>query len=84
MKKIFILTEGGKNIGFGHITRCIALCQAFKERGISPEFILNTDKTTAELLKSIKHKIFNWLKEQQRIFVLIKDADIEIIVLYFH
>ena len=39
--KVFIITEGSKNIGFGHITRCISLYQAFEERGIIPEFIIN-------------------------------------------
>jgi len=39
--KAFIITEGSKNIGFGHITRCISLYQAFEERGIIPEFIIN-------------------------------------------
>ena len=35
--KVFILTEGGKDIGFGHITRCISLSEAFEEKGIYPE-----------------------------------------------
>jgi len=39
--KVFIITEGSKNIGFGHITRCISLYQVFEERGILPEFIIN-------------------------------------------
>lgn len=30
--KVFILTEGGKDIGFGHITRCLSLYHAFEER----------------------------------------------------
>ena len=33
MKKVIILTEGGKKVGFGHITRCISLYQAFEEKG---------------------------------------------------
>ena len=39
--KVFIITEGGKNIGFGHITRCLSLYQAFEEKGILPKFIIN-------------------------------------------
>ena len=30
--KGFILTEGSRNIGFGHVTRCLSLYQAFEER----------------------------------------------------
>ena len=29
---VFIITEGTKNTGFGHITRCLSLYQAFEER----------------------------------------------------
>jgi len=27
-----IITEGGKNIGFGYINRCLSLYQAFEEK----------------------------------------------------
>jgi len=36
---VFIITEGGKDIGFGHINRHLSLCQAFKEK--IPEVIVN-------------------------------------------
>lgn len=39
--KVFIFTEGGSGIGFGHLTRCISLYEAFKEHGIRPLFIIN-------------------------------------------
>ena len=38
--KVFIITEGGKNIGFGHITRCLSLYQALKEK-VELEFIVD-------------------------------------------
>ncbi len=38
--KVFIITEGGKNIGFGHINRCLSLYQAFEEK-IGLEFIVD-------------------------------------------
>ena len=38
--KVFIITEGGRNISFGHITRCLSLYQAFKEK-IRLEFIVD-------------------------------------------
>jgi spore coat polysaccharide biosynthesis predicted glycosyltransferase SpsG len=40
MISVLILTEGGREAGFGHITRCTALYQAFEERGIFTEFIV--------------------------------------------
>ena len=35
--KLLILTEGGENIGFGHVSRCLSLCQAFEARGATPD-----------------------------------------------
>ena len=61
--KVFIVTEGGESIGFGHITRCTAIYQAFKEKGIMPEFVVNGDKTVQYLLKDNGCRVFNWLEE---------------------
>jgi len=82
MEKVFILTEGGKNIGFGHITRCISLYQAFKEKGIIPEFIVNGDNSILNLLSDKKHQMFNWIKQKGYLFEHIKNADIVIIDSY--
>ncbi len=80
--KVFIITEGGKNIGFGHITRCLSLYQAFQERGILPEFIINGDNNIEYLLKDVNYQIFNWLDEKSKLFEKVKDADIAIIDSY--
>jgi len=80
--KVFIITEGTKNTGFGHITRCLSLYQAFKERGILPEFIINGDNNIEYLLKDVNYQIFNWLDEKSKLFEMIKDADIAIIDSY--
>jgi len=81
--KILILTGGGKNIGFGHVTRCIALYQGFKEKNINTEIIVNGDSTVNYLLKGVKHKNFNWLKNKKDIFKQLKGTDIAIIDSYF-
>jgi UDP-2,4-diacetamido-2,4,6-trideoxy-beta-L-altropyranose hydrolase len=80
--KVFIITEGGKNIGFGHITRCLSLYQSFKERGILPKFIINGDDNIEYLLKNVNYQIFNWLDERNKLFEIIKDADIAVIDSY--
>ena len=79
---VFIITEGGKDIGFGHITRCLSLYQAFEERGIKPKFIVNADNDIEYLLKDINYQIFNWLDEKSKLFTMVKDADIAIIDSY--
>lgn len=80
--KVFIITEGSRNIGFGHIARCISLYQAFEEKGIIPEFIINGDNSVKDLLKEKKHQILNWLEEKSELFELVKNADITIIDSY--
>ena len=80
--KVFIITEGGKNIGFGHITRCLSLYQTFEERGIKLKFIVNVDNDVEYLLKKVNYKIFNWLEEKNKLFGILKGADIVIIDSY--
>jgi len=80
--KVFIITEGGNNTGFGHITRCLSLYQAFEERGIKPKFIINGDNNIEYLLKDVNYQIFNWLDEKSKLFEMVKDADITIIDSY--
>jgi UDP-2,4-diacetamido-2,4,6-trideoxy-beta-L-altropyranose hydrolase len=62
---ILILTEGGFNIGFGHITRCIALYQAFKQRGWKPQIIINGDRSVMEVMKNVKYQNINWLSQKK-------------------
>ena len=80
--KVFILTEGGVNIGFGHITRCVALYQAFEEKGMLPEFIVNGDDSVKDLLTDAKYYRFNWVKEKNKALKIIANADITIIDSY--
>jgi len=80
--KVLIITEGGKNIGFGHLTRCISLYRAFEERGILPEFIVNGDESVEDLLKDRNCQIFNWIEERSKIFELIKGTDAAIVDSY--
>lgn len=79
---IFILTEGGKDIGFGHITRCVSLYQAFEEIGMPPKLIINGDDTILGLLKGKNYKVLNWLKEKSGLLELIEEADAIIIDSY--
>ena len=80
--KVLIVTEGGKDIGFGHVMRCVALSQAFQEKDISPELIINGDKTIDDLLKGTRHTIFDWLKKEDELSGYIKGSDIVIIDSY--
>ncbi len=76
--KVCILTEGGKNIGSGHITRSTTIYQALQERDIQPTFIINDDESARQQLTGggISSIGFDWLNDTERLFSLIEDADI--------
>ena len=80
--RIVIITEGGRDIGIGHLTRCLSLCQAFEETGIVPEFIVNGDDVAENLLHGKKHTIFNWLKDEEKAYESASGADVVIIDSY--
>ena len=80
--KVFILTEGSSNIGFGHITRCLSLYQAFEEKGIKPKFIINGDNSIIDLVKNTDYKLINWLRNKDKILHEIQNADIVVIDSY--
>ena len=80
--KVLIITEGSKKIGFGHITRCLSIYQAFEEKDISPLMIINGDDTVTSLLTNQNYEFFDWLKNTKKLVELVKDSDISIIDSY--
>jgi UDP-2,4-diacetamido-2,4,6-trideoxy-beta-L-altropyranose hydrolase len=73
--KVSILTEAGKNIGFGHLTRCIALYQAIKEKGGTPELVINGDESILGFVKDEKYQIFNWVEDSKKLMEIVKEFD---------
>ncbi len=80
--KVTIITEGGKKTGFGHVTRCLSLYQAFEEKGIQPVLIVNGDETVKSQLINLNYEIFNWLDDKEKLFNLVKNTDIAIVDSY--
>ena len=80
--KILILTECNSEIGFGHVTRCLSLYQAFKLKELSIELMVNGDSTIEPLLKDTEYTIFNWLDDSSKIFDYLNDFDIVIVDSY--
>lgn len=60
---VVILTEGGRDFGFGHVARCSSIYQAFLKWGISPKFIINGDDSVESILGDIPFQINNWLED---------------------
>lgn len=72
VKKVMILTEGGAKIGLGHITRCLALYEAFTEYDLEPILVVNGDNKMDEFLRKqkVQYRIENWLEKAE----LIRDS----------
>jgi len=80
--KVFIFTEGYRDTGYGHVTRCLSLYQAFEEQGIIPKMIVNGDSGAEKLLGQINYTILNWIDNPGAVPGLIKDSDIIIVDSY--
>lgn len=80
--KVCILTEGGAKRGFGHITRCISIYQAFEKVGIWPELMVNGDETVQDLLKDGDFRLLDWLDDRKLLFAAVRNADIVFIDSY--
>lgn len=66
-KKVIFLTEGGRSMGFGHLTRCHALSQAFMDKNYTCSFIVHSDDTVVSVLQDVKCENVQWLNGIQNI-----------------
>jgi spore coat polysaccharide biosynthesis predicted glycosyltransferase SpsG/RimJ/RimL family protein N-acetyltransferase len=80
--KISIVTEGFHNTGYGHITRCLSLYQAFEARNIYPTLYVHGDEACKSFLSNSRYEIFDWLKEPELLFEKIGNSDIIIVDSY--
>lgn len=80
--KVSIVTEGLYNRGYGHITRCLSLYQAFEERNIFPTLFINGDDECKPFIPDTRHEIFDWLNNQDELIEKISNSDIVIIDSY--
>ncbi|MFZ3577520.1 UDP-2,4-diacetamido-2,4,6-trideoxy-beta-L-altropyranose hydrolase [Virgibacillus sp. DJP39] len=59
--RALIFTEGGSQIGLGHISRCSSLYDELEGRGLDVEFIIFGDSEDIGIIKNKKFKLINWL-----------------------
>jgi spore coat polysaccharide biosynthesis predicted glycosyltransferase SpsG/L-amino acid N-acyltransferase YncA len=62
--KVKIFTEGGKNIGLGHISRCSSLYNEIATRGIPVDFTVYGDIGKIDFLNGINIINENWLDKE--------------------
>jgi UDP-2,4-diacetamido-2,4,6-trideoxy-beta-L-altropyranose hydrolase len=65
--QLTIITEGGKNFGFGHITRCLSIEKIFKQYDYKSFFIINGDKSISKILSTSSYILLNWIEKQKEL-----------------
>jgi UDP-2,4-diacetamido-2,4,6-trideoxy-beta-L-altropyranose hydrolase len=59
--RVVIFSEGGSDArGLGHLARCVALCQAFEEKGCVVSFAVDGDPAAAGFLRGRNAAFFRW------------------------
>lgn len=81
MRAVFI-TEGKKDIGFGHITRCLGIIDAFEEKKVKTLLIVNGDKSILNLVKKKNFKIIDWVNNEDKLFSILKSDDLVVVDSY--
>jgi len=80
--KVAIITEGYQGTGYGHLTRCLSIYQAFEEKGITPLYIANCDEDGKKFIPNVNLLQMNWIVEGEELFNTITDFDIVVIDSY--
>ncbi len=80
--KIYILTEGGRGHGFGHIARMLAFFQAFRLRGLTPVFVVNGDDTVGSVLGGCDCHFVDWINDDHFFASVCADGDVIVIDSY--
>ena len=83
ISKVVIFTEGGLTKGFGHITRCLSVYDAFLLKKITPKLIIDGDESIYHLIENEKFLIHNWINEINSLSELINNIDIAVFDSYF-
>lgn len=80
--KVALLTEGGRSIGYGHVTRCLSIAQAFVEKGLESNIFIHPSDNNERFTDPHISRTFNWLEETHILTDIIEDASIIIIDSY--
>lgn len=80
--KAAIVTEGFNGIGYGHLTRCLAIYQAFEERGITPTYIADSAGIDVQFLGRINLVVLDWRKNSDELLRLSANSDVIVIDSY--
>lgn len=81
--KISILTEGSSIVGFGHVTRCLSLLQAFQAKDLTVQLIVNGDYSIESLLVNVDYIILDWINDSNKLSNFLTMSDIVVVDSYY-
>jgi len=81
-KKVFILTEGSRKIGFGHLARCSALAEAFRKKGCLVKLVINGDSAARKFFSDQSSLWFDWIKQKKKLLVEISGGEVVVVDSY--
>ncbi|MCX8077571.1 MAG: hypothetical protein N3D76_02830, partial [Geminocystis sp.] len=81
-RRVLFLTEGYRQIGFGHITRCTSIYQAVGILGGEALMLVRGDYNTRCILKGIKYELCDWHNRWGEVKNRLKDFDTVVIDSY--
>lgn len=76
---VLIITEGGRRYGFGHVSRCKSIAEAFIDAGVTLKMVINGDQSIEKYVKQIEAQIFDWTKKTKDLLELVKQNHIVLI-----
>lgn len=62
-KKLYIITEGSHDLGFGHIARCLSFYERFVAEGYDVEMLVDGEKSCDRLLTGKNYRYIRWFHE---------------------
>lgn len=77
--RVFIFTEGGREFGLGHVTRCCALYDELVEKDIKTLLIINGNEEVARVAEDRKYVLDSWYGKAE---AYLKDSPYAIIDSY--
>ena len=79
---VLFFTEGGKNIGLGHIYRCLSLAEEFDQNEITPIFIINSREDFSAVVKPYETISFDWISDFEKVSEFLNRETIVVIDSY--
>ena len=69
-------------MGFGHVSRCLSLYQAFQEKGIEPQMLVKGDDSVSGLLAETSFRPLDWHNDKEGLAEALTGTDICIVDSY--